>query len=80
MRIHTQGPPGRGGRHLSASKPKVLCHCISRRHTWNFYDLEAATCLKSVSDEAVKEAYTTVSFHPDGMISGTGELYCMVIG
>lgn len=39
--------------------------------TWNFYDLEAASLLKSVSDESVKEGYTTVSFHPDGLILGT---------
>ncbi len=41
--------------------------------TWGFYDLDAATCLRLVADDQMKEAYTAVSFHPDGLILGTGE-------
>ncbi len=41
--------------------------------TWCFYDIEKAECLRQVASEDPTEAYTTVQFHPDGLILGTGE-------
>ncbi len=41
--------------------------------TWCFYDVEQAQCLRQVAAEDAGEAYTTVQFHPDGLILGTGE-------
>ncbi|KAJ9513170.1 hypothetical protein QJQ45_029340 [Haematococcus lacustris] len=40
--------------------------------TWAFWDLSTASCLRQVADESVKEAYTAIQFHPDGLILGTG--------
>lgn len=40
--------------------------------TWAFYDLETASCLKQVADDSIKDAYTAIQFHPDGLILGTG--------
>ncbi|KAJ8763929.1 hypothetical protein K2173_003711 [Erythroxylum novogranatense] len=46
-------------------------------NTWCFYDLSSGECLTQVSDtlnsDASKsEGYTSASFHPDGLILGTG--------
>mmetsp|Transcript_2602 Transcript_2602/g.4424 ORF Transcript_2602/g.4424 Transcript_2602/m.4424 type:complete len:504 (+) Transcript_2602:171-1682(+) len=38
--------------------------------SWCFYDLATATCLKQVAEENMREAYTAVQFHPDGLILG----------
>lgn len=40
--------------------------------TWCFYDLETTTCLRQVADEQIREPYTCIQFHPDGLIMGTG--------
>ena len=47
--------------------------------TWCFYDLATATCLKHVQDETVREPYTTIQFHPDGLILGTGVCVCVCV-
>jgi pre-mRNA-processing factor 19 len=39
--------------------------------TWAFHDIENATTLASVNGDA---AFTAVSFHPDGLIVGTGSV------
>lgn len=41
--------------------------------TWCFYDIEKAECLRQVAADDATDAYTTVQFHPDGLILGTGE-------
>ncbi|MEW5314056.1 MAG: hypothetical protein WDW38_005580 [Sanguina aurantia] len=40
--------------------------------TWAFYDLATLTCLRQASEEGSSDGYTTVQFHPDGQILGTG--------
>lgn len=47
----------------------------SKDRTWAFYDVAqggAATCLKIVQDPTVAGGFECVSFHPDGLILGTG--------
>ncbi|KAJ8768425.1 hypothetical protein K2173_021578 [Erythroxylum novogranatense] len=46
-------------------------------NTWCFYDLSSGECLAQVSDTSKSdtskpEGYTSASFHPDGLILGTG--------
>eukprot|EP00191_Tetraselmis_sp_GSL018_P012099 CAMPEP_0177611664 /NCGR_PEP_ID=MMETSP0419_2-20121207/20654_1 /TAXON_ID=582737 /ORGANISM="Tetraselmis sp., Strain GSL018" /LENGTH=500 /DNA_ID=CAMNT_0019107493 /DNA_START=165 /DNA_END=1667 /DNA_ORIENTATION=- len=40
--------------------------------TWAFYDVDTADCMLKVSDSNVTAPYTCASFHPDGLILGTG--------
>ncbi|KAK9804685.1 hypothetical protein WJX72_000013 [[Myrmecia] bisecta] len=40
--------------------------------TWCFYDMQSALCLTQIADESVEGGYTCASFHPDGLILGTG--------
>ncbi|KAK4798903.1 hypothetical protein SAY86_024268 [Trapa natans] len=40
--------------------------------TWCFYDLSSGLCLTQVEDTSDSEGYTSASFHPDGLILGTG--------
>lgn len=40
--------------------------------TWCFYDIETALCLTQVANSTVLEGFTCATFHPDGLILGTG--------
>ncbi|WOL09945.1 pre-mRNA-processing factor 19 [Canna indica] len=40
--------------------------------TWCFYDLSSGSCLAQVGEASNEEGYTSASFHPDGLILGTG--------
>lgn len=44
----------------------------SSDNTWCFYDLAYGECLAQVGDAPNDGGYTTASFHPDGLILGTG--------
>jgi pre-mRNA-processing factor 19 len=46
--------------------------------TWGFYDLASGLCLTQVADPSVAEGYTCASFHPDGLILGTGTAESLV--
>ncbi|XP_024378031.1 pre-mRNA-processing factor 19 [Physcomitrium patens] len=46
--------------------------------TWNFYDLSTGLCLAQVNDPSVQDGYTSASFHPDGLILGTGTTESLV--
>ncbi|EFJ38655.1 ubiquitin-protein ligase, PUB59 [Selaginella moellendorffii] len=46
--------------------------------TWAFYDLNSGTCTTQVTDAAVQDGYTAASFHPDGLILGTGTAESLV--
>jgi pre-mRNA-processing factor 19 len=41
---------------------------------WSFYDFETAKSIADYHDNEVQAGYTSISFHPDGMIlaAGTG--------
>ncbi|KAK4765886.1 hypothetical protein SAY87_007528 [Trapa incisa] len=41
-------------------------------NTWCFYELSSGLCLRQVEDASKSEGYTSASFHPDGLILGTG--------
>lgn len=72
--------------HIDHAHPRVRMQVVgvtphpSRRYfvsgssdaSWSFYDLETTTCLKQVgAEEGPAEPYTTLQFHPDGLILGT---------
>ncbi|CAL9067992.1 unnamed protein product [Musa banksii] len=40
--------------------------------TWCFYDLSTGSCLTQVGEASTEEGFTSASFHPDGLILGTG--------
>ncbi|CAL9146387.1 unnamed protein product [Musa hybrid cultivar] len=44
----------------------------SMDNTWCFYDLSTGSCLTQVGEASMEEGYTSASFHPDGLILGTG--------
>ncbi|XP_009411388.2 pre-mRNA-processing factor 19 [Musa acuminata AAA Group] len=44
----------------------------SMDNTWCFYDLSTGSCLTQVGEASTEEGYTSASFHPDGLILGTG--------
>ncbi|URE40297.1 Prp19/Pso4-like [Musa troglodytarum] len=44
----------------------------SMDNTWCFYDLSTGSCLTQVGEASTEEGYTAASFHPDGLILGTG--------
>ncbi|CAA7390575.1 unnamed protein product [Spirodela intermedia] len=41
-------------------------------NTWCFYDLASGLCHAQVGDPSANEGFTSASFHPDGLILGTG--------
>uniref|UniRef100_A0A1D1XIR0 Pre-mRNA-processing factor 19 n=1 Tax=Anthurium amnicola TaxID=1678845 RepID=A0A1D1XIR0_9ARAE len=41
-------------------------------NTWCFYDLASGLCLAQVGEASGNEGFTSASFHPDGLILGTG--------
>mmetsp|Transcript_12785 Transcript_12785/g.32935 ORF Transcript_12785/g.32935 Transcript_12785/m.32935 type:complete len:502 (+) Transcript_12785:196-1701(+) len=45
----------------------------SEDQTWAFYDVDTAECMLQVSDPGISAGYTCASFHPDGLILGTGD-------
>ncbi|KAG6534363.1 hypothetical protein ZIOFF_008249 [Zingiber officinale] len=45
---------------------------VSMDNTWCFYDLSTGSCLTQVGEALSEEGYTSASFHPDGLILGTG--------
>ncbi|XP_050372050.1 pre-mRNA-processing factor 19-like [Argentina anserina] len=40
--------------------------------TWCFYDITSGLCLTQVQDTSESQGYTSVAFHPDGLILGAG--------
>jgi len=40
--------------------------------TWSFVDIRSGKTLTKVQNDAVKQGYTCVKFHPDGVLLGTG--------
>jgi pre-mRNA-processing factor 19 len=46
--------------------------------SWNFYDLSTGLCLAQVNEPSVQDGYTSASFHPDGLILGTGTAESLV--
>ncbi|CAM6032663.1 unnamed protein product [Sphagnum compactum] len=46
--------------------------------TWAFYDLSSGICLAQVSEPTVQNGYSSASFHPDGLILGTGTAESLV--
>ncbi|XP_024376807.1 pre-mRNA-processing factor 19 [Physcomitrium patens] len=46
--------------------------------TWNFYDLSTGICLTQVNEPSLQDGYTSASFHPDGLILGTGTAESLV--
>ncbi|AQK65171.1 Pre-mRNA-processing factor 19 homolog 2 [Zea mays] len=44
----------------------------SKDNSWCFYDISTGSCLTQVGDASGQEGYTSASFHPDGLILGTG--------
>mmetsp|Transcript_7522 Transcript_7522/g.10177 ORF Transcript_7522/g.10177 Transcript_7522/m.10177 type:complete len:507 (+) Transcript_7522:260-1780(+) len=57
---------------LSVHPTSTYFVTASSDKTWAFHDIEAALCLTSVADASVQGGYTCASFHPDGLILGTG--------
>ncbi|KAJ3682398.1 hypothetical protein LUZ60_014971 [Juncus effusus] len=41
-------------------------------NSWCFYDINSGSCLAQVGERNGEEGYTAASFHPDGLILGTG--------
>ncbi|XP_074579819.1 pre-mRNA-processing factor 19-like [Curcuma longa] len=50
----------------------------SMDNTWCFYDLSTGSCLAQVGEASSEEGYTSASFHPDGLILGTGTTGALV--
>ncbi|RLN41133.1 hypothetical protein C2845_PM01G40620 [Panicum miliaceum] len=44
----------------------------SKDNSWCFYDISTGSCLTQVGEASGQEGYTSASFHPDGLILGTG--------
>jgi pre-mRNA-processing factor 19 len=49
-----------------------------RLHTGSCFDLETGFLSVQVADPSVAEGYTCASFHPDGLILGTGTAESLV--
>ncbi|XAR48930.1 hypothetical protein NMG60_11031921 [Bertholletia excelsa] len=47
-------------------------------NTWCFYDISSGLCLAQVEDTSGSGGYTSASFHPDGLILGTGTSEALV--
>ncbi|XP_020094280.1 pre-mRNA-processing factor 19-like [Ananas comosus] len=50
----------------------------SMDNTWCFYDLTTGSCLTQVGEASGEEGYMSASFHPDGLILGTGTSEALV--
>ncbi|EEC67131.1 hypothetical protein OsI_33953 [Oryza sativa Indica Group] len=50
----------------------------SKDNTWCFYDIPSGSCLTQVGESSGQEGYTSASFHPDGLILGTGTTEAVV--
>ncbi|KAG8088651.1 hypothetical protein GUJ93_ZPchr0010g9326 [Zizania palustris] len=50
----------------------------SKDNTWGFYDISTGSCLSQVGEASGLEGYTSASFHPDGLILGTGTTEAIV--
>eukprot|EP00898_Chlorokybus_atmophyticus_P008651 jgi/Chlat1/8788/Chrsp90S08134 len=46
--------------------------------TWCFYDVESAACLSQVTDPGMTGGFSCATFHPDGLILGTGTTESLV--
>ncbi|TVU31522.1 hypothetical protein EJB05_23209 [Eragrostis curvula] len=44
----------------------------SMDNSWRFYYLSTGSCLTQVREDSEQEGYTSASFHPDGLLLGTG--------
>lgn len=44
----------------------------SNDKSWAFHDIHSGATLTKVSDSSIKAGYSSISFHPDGLILGTG--------
>ncbi|CAG8606803.1 3945_t:CDS:2, partial [Dentiscutata heterogama] len=51
---------------------------VSHDSTWAFHDIETVQTLVTVESNEVKDGYSTVEFHPDGLILGTGTIDSVV--
>ncbi|CAG8579554.1 3908_t:CDS:2 [Acaulospora morrowiae] len=45
---------------------------VSNDSTWAFHDIATSQTLAKIESKDVKDGYSTVEFHPDGLILGTG--------
>ncbi|EMS65878.1 U-box domain-containing protein 72 [Triticum urartu] len=50
----------------------------AKDNTWCFYDISTGSCLSQVGEASGQEGYTSASFHPDGLILGTGTTEAVV--
>uniref|UniRef100_A0A0D9WHU6 Pre-mRNA-processing factor 19 n=1 Tax=Leersia perrieri TaxID=77586 RepID=A0A0D9WHU6_9ORYZ len=66
-------------KHHTAEVENVTVHAVqnyfvtaSKDNTWCLYDISTLHCLAKVGEASGQEGYTSASFHPDGLILGTG--------
>ncbi|RHZ81088.1 hypothetical protein Glove_123g189 [Diversispora epigaea] len=55
---------------LHATKQYLVS--VSNDSTWAFHDITTSQTLSKIESKEVKTGYSTVEFHPDGLILGTG--------
>ncbi|CAG8515968.1 2448_t:CDS:2 [Diversispora eburnea] len=55
---------------LHATKQYLVS--VSNDSTWAFHDVTTSQTLSKIESKEVKTGYSTVEFHPDGLILGTG--------
>ncbi|KAG9301167.1 hypothetical protein G9A89_012550 [Geosiphon pyriformis] len=67
INVHTQEVTGIG---LHATKDYLVS--VSLDSTWAFHDIETGSTLIKVECNEVNNGYSSVEFHPDGLILGTG--------
>jgi len=46
--------------------------------SWAFHDIRTGACLVRIADAGVKAGFSSVQFHPDGLILGTGTVDSLV--